>query len=76
MTSKFNGVRLFSFHPKIRYDLGKSVFYVWIAVFGDSEDLENAKIHFYIFHSGDVDKFDDTSLATYQITDKTTLLII
>lgn len=74
--TKDENVRNFSFHPKIRYDLDMSVFYVWIAVFGD-EDLENAKIHFYIFHSKDVDKFDDTSLPTYQITDnqKTTLRI-
>ena len=72
--------RSFSFHPKIRYDMDKSVFYVWIAVFANSsndEDLENAKIHYYIFHSSDISKFDDISLPTYQITDnqKTTLRI-
>ncbi len=70
--------RSFSFHPKIRYDMDKSVFYVWIAVFAQNEDdLENAKIHFYIFKSSDVSKFDDISLPTYQITDnqKTTLRI-
>ena len=42
-------IRNFSFHPKIRYHLGESVFYAWIAVFIDDEDLENAKIHYYIF---------------------------
>ena len=26
-------VRKFSFHPKIRYNMGRKVFYVWIAVF-------------------------------------------
>lgn len=70
-------IRNFSFHPKIRYNLGESVFYVWIAVFSDDEDLENAKIHYYIFHSSDISRFDDISLPTYQITDnqKTTLRI-
>ena len=74
-----DSVRNFSFHPKIRYDMDKSVFYVWIAVFANSnnEDLENAKIHYYVFHSSDISKFDDISLPTYQITDnqKTTLRI-
>lgn len=67
----------FSFHPKIRYDMDKNVFYLWIAVFANDEDLENAKIHYYIFHSSDISKFDDISLPTYQITDnqKTTLRI-
>lgn len=71
------GERNFSFHPKIRYDIGNSVFYVWIAVFAKDEDLEYAKIHYYIFHSSDIGKFDDISLPTYQITDnqKTTLRI-
>lgn len=70
-------IRHFSFHPKIRYDMGENVYYIWIAVFADNEDLENAKIHYYIFHSSDIDKFDDISLPTYQITDnqKTTLRI-
>lgn len=83
--TKKQNERNFSFHPKIRYDIDKSVFYVWIAVFANSseqnlesgEDLENAKIHYYIFHSSDIGKFDDISLPTYQITDnqKTTLRI-
>ena len=30
--------RNFSFHPKIRYDMDKNVFYVWIAVFTDNEN--------------------------------------
>lgn len=69
--------RNFSFHPKIRYDMDNCVFYVWIAVFADSENLEQATIHYYIFHSSAVVKFDDISLPTYQITDnqKTTLRI-
>lgn len=73
-------IRNFSFHPKIRYDMDKNVYYVWIAVFTNSqneEDLENAKIHYYIFCSSDISKFDDINLPTYQITDnqKTTLRI-
>ena len=31
-------VREFSFHPKIRYDMGKEVFYVWIAIFDNKID--------------------------------------
>ncbi|WP_230845526.1 hypothetical protein [Helicobacter pullorum] len=69
--------RNFSFYPKIRYDMDKNVFYVWIAVFTDNENLESAKIHYYIFHSSDVARFDDITLPTYQVTDsqKTTLRI-
>lgn len=69
--------RHFSFHPKIRYDMDNKVFYVWIAVFANNDDLEHAKIHYYIFHSSNIIKFDDISLPTYQITDnqKTTLRI-
>lgn len=70
--------RHFSFHPKIRYNIDENVYYVWIAVFAkNEEDLENAKIHYFIFHSNDISKFDDITLPTYQITDnqKTTLHI-
>ncbi len=64
----------FSFHPKIRYDMGDDVFYVWIAVFNNKLDK---KCHFYIFNTKDVSKFDDISIDTYQITDnqKTELTI-
>lgn len=31
-------VRKFSFHPKIRYNMGKEVFYVWIAIFDDTKE--------------------------------------
>lgn len=60
--------------------MGKSVFYVWIAVFANAQnekDLENAKIHFCIFKSDEVNQFDDINLPTYQITDnqKTSLRI-
>ncbi len=65
----------FSFHPKIRYDMGDDVFYVWIAVF--NEKHIGKKCHFYIFNTKDVSLFDNISIDTYQITDnqKTTLTI-
>lgn len=59
-------IRDFSFHPKIRYNMGDDVFYVWIAVFDTPQEK---KCHFYIFNSKDVSLFDDISLASYQITD-------
>ncbi|SQB98549.1 Uncharacterised protein [Helicobacter fennelliae] len=42
-------VRNFSFHPKIRYDIDNCVFYVWIAVFTDNENLEQSIIHVLYF---------------------------
>jgi hypothetical protein len=68
-------IRKFSFHPKIRYDMGDDVFYVWIAVFNDKGI--DRKCYFYIFNTKDVAKFDNIDLDTYQITDnqKTTLTI-
>lgn len=68
-------VKDFSFHPKIRYDMGKEVFYIWIAVF-DKPNFDK-RCHFYIFNTKNVSKFDNLELATYQITDnqKTTLRI-
>ncbi len=72
--SKKKDQRHFSFHPKIRYNMGKEVFYVWIAVFDNKEEK---KAHFYILNTKDVEKFDNINLDTYQITDnqKTTLTI-
>lgn len=69
--------RKFSFHPKIRYNMGQNMFYVWIAIFSkdflqkhDQElQIDSPIIHFYIFNSKDVSRFDDINLATYQITD-------
>jgi hypothetical protein len=58
--------RRFSFHPKIRYNMGKEVFYVWIAIFDDTKEK---KCHFYILNTKDVEKFDNLKLPTYQITD-------
>jgi thiol-disulfide isomerase/thioredoxin len=58
--------RKFSFHPKIRYNMGNEVFYVWIAVFDAKKEK---KCHFYILNTKDVEKFDNISLPTYQITD-------
>jgi hypothetical protein len=59
-------VRKFSFHPKIRYNMGTEIFYVWIAVFDDSKEK---KCHFYILNTKDVEIFDNINLDTYQITD-------
>ena len=61
-----NDVKKFSFHPKIRYDMGKEVFYVWIAIFDVTKEK---KCHFYILNTKDVEKFDNIKLDTYQITD-------
>ena len=67
--------RYFSFHPKIRYDMGKDVFYVWIAVFNNNKGEKSC--YYYIFNTKDVSKFDNITIDTYQITDnqKTTLKI-
>ena len=69
-----NDVRKFSFHPRIRYNMGDELFYVWIAVFDDKNEK---KCHFYIINSKSVKDFDNMDLPTYQITDnqKTTLTI-
>lgn len=64
-TSK-DDVRKFSFHPKIRYNMGKEVFYIWIAIFDETKEK---KCHFYILNTKDVEIFDDIKLDTYQITD-------
>ena len=67
-------IRKFSFHPKIRYNMGEEVFYVWIAVFDNHAEK---KCHFYVFNSNDVSLFDNMELDVYQVTDnqKTTLRI-
>ena len=67
-------IKAFSFHPKIRYHLADSrVFYAWIQVW----DQDTHDINYYIFKTSDVERFDDLTLDTYQITDnqKTTLRI-
>lgn len=67
--------RNFSFHPKIRYDMGNDVFYVWIAVFNNDNGQKTC--YYYIFNTKDVSSFDNIDIDTYQITDnqKTTLRI-
>ena len=74
IASNDSRIRKFSFHPKIRYDMGNEMFYIWIAVFDDNAEK---RCHFYIFNTKDVKYFDDISLDTYQVTDnqKTTLII-
>ena len=64
--------KAFSFHPKIRYHLADGrVFYAWVQVW----DEDN--VNYFIFRTKDVERFDNITLATYQITDnqKTTLRI-
>lgn len=64
--------KVFSFHPKIRYHLADGrVFYAWIQVW----DEDN--VHFFLFHTNEVNRFDDVTLASYQTTDnqKTSLRI-
>lgn len=74
ISSDKENIRDFSFHPKIRYNMGNEVFYVWIAVFDNTKEK---KCHFYILNTKDVEKFDNLNLDTYQVTDnqKTTLKI-
>ena len=73
-TNGKGNTRDFSFHPKIRYNMGKEIFYIWIAVFNKPKEK---LCHFYILNTKDVEKFDNIDLPTYQITDnqKTTLTI-
>ena len=68
-------VKDFSFHPKIRYDMGKEVFYVWIAVF-DKMNFEK-RCHVYMVNTKNVSKFYNISLDHSQLIDKqnTTLKI-
>ncbi len=57
-------LKSYSFHPKIRYHLADGrVFYVWIQVWDENH------VNYYIFKTEDVEKFDDLSLDSYQITD-------
>ena len=61
INTRKDDVRKFSFHPKIRYDMGKEVFYIWIAIFDDTKEK---KCHFYILNTKDVEKFDNIKLDT------------
>jgi hypothetical protein len=78
-----NNSRDFSFHPKIRYNMGGNIYYVWIAVFPKEflqqkdKQIHHPIIHFYIFNATEVEKFDNIEIDTYQITDnqKTSLRI-
>lgn len=60
-------IREFSFHPKIRYNMGNEIFYIWIAIF--DKPKQEKLCHFYIFNTKDVCKFDDITLPSYQTTD-------
>lgn len=72
VTGKRDDEQTYSFHPKIRYHLADGrVFYVWVQVW------DEANVNFYIFRTSDVERFDNTELGTYQVTDnqKTNLRI-
>ncbi|MCY4217326.1 MAG: hypothetical protein OXC92_10120 [Flavobacteriaceae bacterium] len=74
------GLKNYSFHAKIRYHLADSrIFYAWIQVIDKITEKDNKEKDaiFFIFHTDDVEKFDDLSLDSYQITDnqKTSLTI-
>ena len=65
------GAKEYSFHAKLRHNVDPRSFYIWVAI------LDNRKPSFYIFRNDEIDKFDDTSLPSYQDSDnqKTTLRI-
>lgn len=73
---KRNGNRHFSFHAKLRHHVDPRTFYVWIAVH-PGERIDKRTLCYYVFHHGDVSKFDNLELDSYQKTDnqKTTLRI-
>lgn len=57
-------IKDYSFHPKIRYHLADGrVYYAWIQIW----DEDN--INFFIFHTSEVDSFDNIQLPSYQTTD-------
>ena len=62
--TKSDDAKVFSFHPKLRYHLADGrVYYAWIQVWDENN------VHFYIFHTDEVQRFDDIQLPSYQITD-------
>ncbi len=65
--------RHYSFHAKLRSNVGDNSFYAWIALSG--ERAENWHANFYIFHHTKISLFDDIKIDSYQKTDnqKTTL---
>ena len=66
--------RDYSFHAKLRSNIGEYSYYTWIAVM---EENGKKLPHYYIFHHTEIAKFDDLNLDSYQKTDnqKTTLRI-
>ena len=61
-----NGNREYSFHAKLRSNVGPNSYYCWIAVV----KKDGKKIpHFYIFHHTEINKFDDLNIDSYQVTD-------
>lgn len=60
-------IRDYSFHANLKYHVDDRTFYIWIAV------VENKKYYkvpfYYIFHTSEVNKFDNINLPSYQIID-------
>lgn len=68
---RYPGAKEYSFHAKLRHNVDPRSFYVWVAI------LDNRRPSFYVFRNDELNKFDDTSLPSYQDSDnqKTTLRI-
>ena len=61
-----NGIRDYSFHANLKSNVDDRAFYAWIAL---AEKKGGFEPHFYIFNHKEINKFDDTSLDSYQKTD-------
>lgn len=59
--------RTYSFHAKLRSNIGKNSYYCWIPI--TRNDKGHKKPHYFIFHHTEINKFDDLNLDCYQITD-------
>ena len=66
ISSKKKDIKNYSFHAKLRSNVDKRSFYVWVALI---EEKEKTIAHYYIFHHEEVNKFDNLNLDSYQKTD-------
>ena len=64
--TKKNDVRHYSFHAKLRSNVDKKSFYVWVALI---QEKEKTVAHYYVFHHTEISKFDTLELDSYQKTD-------
>ena len=78
---RYPGAKDYSFRAKLRHNVDPRSFYLWVAIMEDEKQegkkSEDRKPFFYIFRNDEINKFDDTSLPSYQYSDnqKTTLRI-